>query len=101
MFTNGHEVVGFVMGGFDPAAETEAFRCGIWRLNVSARHQGRGYGRFAVAAVAAEARRRGQDRLTVLWVPGEDGPEGFYTGLGFRPTGQVLGDQVVGEMFLS
>ena len=89
------------MGGFAPAAETEAFRCGIWRLNVSARHQGRGYGRFAVAAVAAEARRRGQDRLTVLWGPGEDGPEGFYTGLGFRPTGQVLGDQVLGEMFLS
>jgi diamine N-acetyltransferase len=97
---DGDEAVGFVMGGFDPDAGIDAFRCGIWRLNVSAGHQGRGYGRFAVRAVAEEARRRGQNRLTVLWVPGEDGPEGFYTGLGFRPTGQVLGGQVVGEMFL-
>ena len=55
---DGDEVVGFVMGGFDPDAEIAAFRCGIWRLNVSAEHQGRGYGRFAVEAVVEEARRR-------------------------------------------
>lgn len=97
---DGDEVVGFVMGGFNPDDEIEVFRCGIWRLNVSAAHQGRGYGRFAVEAVAEEARRRGQKRLTVLWLPGEGGPEGFYQGVGFRPTGEVLGDQVVGEMFL-
>lgn len=100
LIMDGDEAVGFVMGGFNPADEIEAFRCGIWRLNVSARHQGRGYGRFAVSAVAAEARRRGQDRLTVLWLPGEGGPEGFYTGLGFRPTGELMGDQVVGELAL-
>lgn len=97
---HGDEAVGFVMGGFDPGAETDAFRCGIWRLNVAAGHQGRGYGRFAVRAVAEEARRRRQNRLTVLWLPGEDGPEGFYTGLGFGPTGRVLGEQVLGEMSL-
>ncbi|WP_040702043.1 GNAT family N-acetyltransferase [Nocardiopsis ganjiahuensis] len=94
------EVVGFVMGGFAPDAEVEAFRCGIWRLNVSAAHQGRGYGRFAVEAVVEEARRRGQKRITVLWLPGEGGPEGFYRGLGFRPTGELMGDQVLGEVFL-
>ncbi|MBQ1083281.1 GNAT family N-acetyltransferase [Nocardiopsis sp. B62] len=97
----GGEVVGFVMGGFDPDAGIDAFRCGIWRLNVSAAHQGLGYGRFAVEAVAREARRRGRDRLTVLWVPGEGGPEGFYRGVGFSPTGEVLGDQVLGERFLN
>lgn len=97
---DGDEAVGFVMGGFNPDDEIEVFRCGIWRLNVSAERQGRGYGRFAVEAVAEEARRRGQRRLTVLWLPGEGGPEGFYRGVGFRPTGEVLGDQVVGEVFL-
>ncbi|MEU3017401.1 MULTISPECIES: GNAT family N-acetyltransferase [unclassified Nocardiopsis] len=96
----GEETVGFVMGGFDPGSEVDAFRCGIWRLNVSAAHQGRGYGRFAVEAVAREARRRGNTRLTVLWVPGEGGPEGFYRGAGFTPTGEVVADQVVGERFL-
>lgn len=97
---DGDDVVGFVMGGFDPQSPVEAFRCGIWRLNVAADRQGRGYGRFAVESVLAEARRRGQGRATVLWVPGEHGPEEFYLKLGFRPTGEVMGDQVVGEILL-
>src|SRR5690606_32804413 len=84
------EVVGFVMGNFDPENELEAFRAGIWRLNVSADAQGRGVGRFAVDAIAAEARRRGVDRITVLWEPGEEGPEKFYRAVGFEPTGEEL-----------
>jgi len=92
---DGDELVGFVMGNFDPDNEQEAFRCGIWRLNVAAAAQGRGVGRFAVDAVAEEARRRGQTRITVLWVKGLDGPEGFYLRLGFVPVGELFG-QVVG-----
>ncbi|GAB3648952.1 GNAT family N-acetyltransferase [Glycomyces tarimensis] len=97
----GDEVVAFVMGGFDPDAELDCFRCGIWRLNVGAEHQGAGYGRFAVEAVFDEARRRGQRRVTVLWAPGEGGPEGFYRRLGFEPTGQELAGQVVGAVTLA
>lgn len=93
-------VVGFVMGGFDPENEIDAFRAGIWRLNISADEQGRGYGRFAVEAVAAEARRRGQKRITVLWVQGDGGPEGFYLRIGFTPTGEVMGGEIVGELML-
>jgi diamine N-acetyltransferase len=98
---NGEQAVAFVMGAFDPTAEPDFFRCGIWRLNVAADHQGMGYGGFAVEAVLEEARRRGQERATVMWVPGEDGPEGFYLKLGFRPTGEEFHGQVVGEVFLS
>lgn len=90
------EVVGFVMGNFDPDNELEAFRAGIWRLNVAGSAQGRGVGRFAVEAIADEARRRGVNRITVLWVPGDEGPEGFYRSVGFEPTGQILFDEVVG-----
>lgn len=90
------EVVGFVMGNFDADNEIEAFRAGIWRLNVAASAQGRGVGRFAVEEIAAEARRRGFDRITVLWVPGDEGPEGFYRSVGFEPTGEILFDEVVG-----
>jgi diamine N-acetyltransferase len=93
-------IVGFVMGNFDPNNEVDCFRAGIWRLNIAADEQGRGYGRLAVEAVAAEARRRGQKRITVLWVPGDGGPEGFYLRLGFSPTGQVLSGQTVGELML-
>jgi diamine N-acetyltransferase len=92
--------VAFVMGSFDPDAEPDFFRCGIWRLNVAAEHQGKGFGRFAVESVFDEARRRGQARATVLWVPGDGGPEGFWLRMGFRPTGEDFYGQTVGEIFL-
>ena len=51
-------------------------------------------------AVCDELRRRGQPRATVTWAEGPGGPEGFYLGLGFRPTGERSGDQVVAELDL-
>ncbi|NBH05869.1 GNAT family N-acetyltransferase [Amycolatopsis sp. SID8362] len=94
------EPVAFVMGGFDPHAELDFFRCGVWRLNVGAGVQGRGYGRFAVETVLEEARRRGNTTATVLWIPAEGGPEDFYLKLGFRPTGQTFRGEVVGRIEL-
>jgi diamine N-acetyltransferase len=88
------------MGAFDPSADPDFFRCGIWRLNVGAGHQGKGYGRFAVESVLDEARRRDQARATVLWVPGEGGPEGFWRHMGFEPTGEEFHGQIVGERYL-
>jgi diamine N-acetyltransferase len=96
---DGDEVVGFVMANFDPDSELPEFRCGVWRLNVAADAQGRGVGRFAVGAVADEARRRGWAEMTVLWERGEGGPEGFYRTLGFVPTGELFGE-TVGTMAL-
>ncbi len=96
LILDGDEPVGFVMGNFDPDNGLPAFRCGIWRLNVDARHQGRGVGRFAVEAVVEEARRRGEERVTVLWERGERGPEAFYRRCGFEPTGEELFGEVVG-----
>lgn len=95
---DGDQLVGFVMANFDPGNEQDAFRCGIWRLNVAAAAQGRGVGRFAVDAVATEARRRGQPRITVLWEKGPGGPEGFYLKLGFVPIGELFG-QTVGAKY--
>ncbi|GAA0365915.1 GNAT family N-acetyltransferase [Bacillus horti] len=94
------QVVGFIMGNFDPENEIEAFRAGIWRLNVSGEDQGRGVGKFAVQALADEARSRGAERITVLWVPGEDGPEKFYLKCGFVPTGEILFGETVGVLKL-
>lgn len=97
---DGPQVVGFVMAGFDPEHEIAAFRAGVWRLNVAEAAKGRGIGRFAVDAVAEEARRRGAQRITVLWEPGDDGPEGFYLRLGFVPTGEELFGERVGVLEL-
>lgn len=96
------EAVGFLMAFFDIdwTGKGADFRSGLWRLNIAAGMQGRGYGRFAVESVATEIRRRGGTRLTTTWHPGADGPAGFYLGLGFRPTGETSGDQTVGTLEL-
>jgi diamine N-acetyltransferase len=105
LIVDGGRAVGFLMAFFDIDFELDGrsggIRSGLWRLNIAAGEQGRGYGRFAVAAVAAEIRRRGGRRLTVTWHPGDDGPEGFYRRLGVVPTGKMSGDQRVGELELA
>jgi diamine N-acetyltransferase len=106
LILDGHRVVGFVMAFFGVDFATAGgtgtdVRSGLWRLTIAAGEQGRGYGRFAVGSVAEEIRRRGGSRLTTTWHPGEDGPEGFYLRLGFRPTGETSGEQRVGELALT
>ncbi|QIQ04926.1 GNAT family N-acetyltransferase [Streptomyces liangshanensis] len=104
LILDGDRVVGFLMAFFDIDFAGDGtgkdIRSGLWRLNIAAGEQGRGYGRFAVESVAAEIRRRGGTRLTVTWHPGDDGPEGFYLGLGFRATGETSGEESVGELEL-
>ncbi|MFF3786540.1 GNAT family N-acetyltransferase [Streptomyces sp. NPDC001933] len=102
---DGEQLVGFVMAFFDVRfypddPKDTRLRSGLWRLNIAADQQGRGYGRFAVEAVCEEIRRRGQTRATVTFVPGEHGPEQFYFRLGFRLTGEKAEDEVVGELEL-
>ncbi|MEV5981532.1 GNAT family N-acetyltransferase [Streptomyces sp. NPDC052114] len=109
LILDGDRTVGFLMAffGIDFAGDGVGadggadVRSGLWRLNIAAAEQGRGYGRFAVGAVAEEIRRRGGTRMTVTWHPGADGPEGFYLGLGFKATGEMSGEQRVGELDLS
>lgn len=60
----------------------------------------RGFGRFAVEAVAAEIRRRGGIRMFTTYEPGEPGPGPFYARLGFRPTGETSSGQTVAALAL-
>ncbi len=97
---SGGDVVGFVMANFDPDADDMEFRCAILRLNVDAEAQGQGVGRFIVTSVADEARRRGFDRLTVIWEPGPDGPEEFFLRVGFAVIDQTQYGENIGAMNL-
>src|SRR5512133_238329 len=94
------DVVGFIHGNFDPESPQEEFRACIWRINVDAEAQGMGVGKFAAEALAEEARHRGFDRITVIWEPGEEGPEAFFHRIGFVDIGETQFGEVIGALTL-
>ena len=93
-------VVGFIRGNFDADNRLPEFRSCVWRINVAASAQGAGIGKFAVHALAEEARHRGFDRITVIWEPGEEGPEAFFHRIGFIDMGQTEYGEVIGALTL-
>lgn len=97
---DGGQLAGFIMAAFASGHMNALFRSYLWRLNIAAGQQGKGYGRFAVEKLCEEAARRGQHRLTVAYQPRENGPEGFYGRLGFRPTGEYHEGEAIAERIL-
>lgn len=97
---DGDTVVGFIRGNFDPDADQEEFRSCVWRVTVAADAQGSGVGRFAVLALAEEAKSRGFERLTAIWEPGDDGPEEFFLRVGFTIVGQTRYGENLGALSL-
>ncbi|MFI7345063.1 GNAT family N-acetyltransferase [Streptomyces sp. NPDC049936] len=102
LIVDGDRPVGFLMAflDIDWYEDGSVLRSGLWRLNIAAGEQGRGYGRFAVESVAEEIRRRGGKECWVTWHPGPNGPENFYLGLGFRPNGETSEGETVGVLQL-
>ena len=97
------EPVGFVML-FDeslrqPAPEHPEIT--VWRFMVDAMHQRKGIGRRAMELVIEHARSKRFTRLKLSYVPGDGGPEPLYRSMGFRPTGEMDGDEVVMELSLT
>jgi diamine N-acetyltransferase len=89
--------VGFAMLSLDP--ETAEYY--LWRFMVDARFQGRGYGAAAIRLLVDHVRTLpGASALLVSWVPADGGPEPFYRGLGFEPTGEVDDGEVVARLAL-
>jgi diamine N-acetyltransferase len=96
----GDEVVGYIMGNFDKDAPEDFLRAAIWRIDVAASAQGKGVGRFAVAAFADEARARGFKQATVVWASGEGGPEKFFKAVGFKVVGETPYGEKLGALAL-
>ena len=69
---------------------------GLWRLMIDGKHQHRGIGRDAMRLIIEHVRTRPNvERLLTSYVPGDGCPEPFYRSLGFVPTGEVDGGEVV------
>ena len=101
---DGDQLVGFVMAFLDiPWTDPDDTdrRSGLWRLNIAAGQQGRGYGTFAVEAVCAELRARGESSAYVTYESREGGPAPFYLKLGFQPTGEIADGETVAVRDLS
>lgn len=90
--------VGFVMLSID----TETPEYYLWRFMIDGGFQGRGFGRAALTLIVEYVRSLPNAReLLVSWVRGEGSPEPFYLGLGFVPTGEVDGGEVVARLELA
>lgn len=88
----GDTPVGFVMLEVRP----EAHEYAVWRLMIDASHQGKGYGRLAMARIVEHVRGLpGAKELLLSYVPGDGEPGGFYEKLGFEYTGEVDGGEKV------
>jgi diamine N-acetyltransferase len=97
---DGDEPVGFVMLSWDVEPDPPEIHGPwfLWKLIVDERRQGRGYGGEIVRQVADIVRAQGATELLTSFVPGDDGPAGFYARLGFVPTGER---DDVGEIIVS
>ena len=95
----GDVVVGFLMLEIDPEEE-DGRPFWLWRLMIDAAHQRHGHGRAALRLAVDHLRSLGATELYTSWVPGDDGPEGFYTSLGFEPTGELDDDEIVARLDL-
>ena len=84
--------VGFVMLYDDP--DTPQYF--LWRLMIAGPQQGKGYGHAAMQRLIEYVRERpGAAELKASYMPVPGGPWPFYQSLGFEPTGEMEGDEVV------
>jgi diamine N-acetyltransferase len=89
--------VGFVMLSDD----ADKPRYYLWRFMIDQDHQGRGYGRQAMALVHEYVRSRpGGDRIYLSYVPAPGGPEPFYRALGYEDTGVEHGGELEAVLHL-
>jgi len=81
---------------FSDTATTEKPDYWLARLMIAGQHQGRGYGRDAMALLVEHVRTLpGARELGTSCVPDDDGPLDFYRAQGFEQTGDVHAGELV------
>ena len=83
----------------DPVEPTDMV---LWRLMIDRRYQRQGLGRRTLDLVRDHIAAMGSfRRLLTSYVPGPDGPEGFYLSYGFTKTGRLWDHGTEFEIALS
>jgi diamine N-acetyltransferase len=88
---DGDEMVGFVLYG------TEEGKWWLVRLMVGEARQGKGYGKAAIRALVERLGREAPEcrELYLSFVPDNERAERLYREMGFEPTGEVDGGEIV------
>lgn len=93
----GKRVVGFLMYDISRGRK-KAF---IYRFMIDRRHQGKGYGRAALAAAIKEiAKVAGVKKVAIAYMAGNRVARKFYTSLGFCEVGRDDDGEVIAELKL-
>jgi diamine N-acetyltransferase len=96
----GRRVVGFLMYEA-PATQGGRRAASIYRFMIDRRHQGKGYGRAALARALDEIRALpGARKVTVCYVPGNPVAKDFYASFGFVEVGRDDDGEVIAELAL-
>jgi diamine N-acetyltransferase len=73
----------------------------LWRFMIDAQYQKMGFGWQAIQLLIEYVRTRPQaTELLVSYVPEDGGPGPFYHKLGFKPTGEMEGNEEVASLKL-
>lgn len=98
---DGDTPVGFLMLDKDVNCDGTSQVCGLWRLMVDKKHQGKGYGRTGLLALLAHVKKAySPKKIQTSYVPGNERAAGLYKSLGFVETGAVDDGEIVMELKL-
>jgi diamine N-acetyltransferase len=94
----GDDLIGFALFGRDD----ETGRWWIMRYMIDAKHQGRGYGTAALRVlIDLMVERHECGQIFLDYSPGNDVAERLYSRIGFTPTGESEGGEIMARLDLA
>jgi diamine N-acetyltransferase len=91
----GEHVVGFLM------YDVQQGKASIYRFMIDGKHQGRGYGRAALASALDEiGALPGMRKISIRYMPDNPVAKPFYASFGFREVGRDNDGEIIAELTL-
>ena len=81
--------------------DDETGRWWIMRIMIDPQHQGKGYGTAALRLlIDLMVARHGCDEIFLGYAPANDVAGRLYARMGFVPTGEIMGSEIVAQLSL-